>query len=63
MEAVELVDGLGNCRYFHASDPKIGKDLFSSIRLALGTFGVLTRIWLRVQPDGNIAQKKLDFAD
>lgn len=47
LEAVELVDADGTLRVFRASD---GGDVFAALRLALGSFGVATRFWLRTEP-------------
>lgn len=54
LEAVELVDGEGNLRRFDRRD---GEDVLAALSLSLGTFGVLTRVWLRTMPLTAVRQR------
>jgi hypothetical protein len=46
LEAVELVDATGALRRFTPADG----DVFDALRLSFGSFGVVTRVWLRLRP-------------
>jgi hypothetical protein len=55
LEAIELVDATGTVRVFRAADDPAP---FDAIRVSLGTFGVVTRMWLRVIP--LVAMRQVD---
>jgi L-gulonolactone oxidase len=63
VEAIELVDGRGNFVRVDASQAGPNGDRLKAARAHLGMLGAVTRVWLRIRPQFNLAVQVTEEKD